>query len=74
MEALLAQKIPVASSCLGKGVCSKCRIIIVDGAKHLSPETPLEVEIRSRNKISEGSRISCQTRILGDVVIDTPYW
>jgi ferredoxin, 2Fe-2S len=74
MAALLEQKIPVASSCLGEGVCSKCRVKVVSGAENLSPETEKEKTLRARNKIPDGFRISCQTTLQGDVTLDTAYW
>ncbi len=74
MPTLLAQGLPVASSCHGEGVCSKCRIKIVTGAENLSPETDLERTLRKRNRVDDGLRISCQTRVLGDVTADTDYW
>jgi ferredoxin, 2Fe-2S len=74
MKALLNHGHPVASSCLGEGVCSKCRIEILSGANNLSAETQLEIDLKARNKIDRNCRISCQTHILGDIKIDTPYW
>jgi ferredoxin len=74
MEALLHAQLPVASSCYGKGICSKCRIQILSGAENLSDETDGEKLLRERNKIPDGHRISCQTKILGDIKIDASYW
>jgi 2Fe-2S ferredoxin len=74
MSALLAAGIPVASSCLGKGVCSKCRLVITSNPENLSQETPAEADLRKRNHISEDSRISCQALVLGDVEVDASYW
>ncbi len=74
MYALLNQGLPVASSCHGKAVCSKCRIRIVSGQENLSPETDLETELRKKNKISAEFRISCQTIVIGDITVDAEYW
>src|SRR4029077_13494468 len=74
MRALLDNGLPVASSCHGQGVCSKCRIHIIAGAENLSPETEVERALRSRLHIKPELRISCQTQVNGDVVIDTSYW
>jgi 2Fe-2S ferredoxin len=74
MAALLAHKVPVASSCLGEGVCCKCRIQIISGAENLSAETALEKNLKVKNKISDQFRISCQSKILGDITIDADYW
>ncbi|RYZ72061.1 MAG: (2Fe-2S)-binding protein [Proteobacteria bacterium] len=74
MEALLAAGLPVASSCRGDGVCAKCRIEIVEGAKNLSPETELETFLRERHSIPKNQRVSCQTQIQGDITVTTSYW
>lgn len=74
MKALLEKQIPVASSCLGRGVCSKCKITILAGAENLSSETTAERDLRKRNDISDDCRISCQTQVWGDILIDTDYW
>jgi len=74
MQALLAESRPVASSCHGQGICSKCRVRIVAGTENLSLETENEKSLRIRNRIEDDQRISCQATVLGDVTIDTPYW
>ncbi len=74
MQSLLDAGLPVASSCFGRGICTKCRVQIVDGAENLTPETSFEKEFRRRNRIAEGFRISCQVSVEGDVTVDTPYW
>ncbi len=74
MQALLAHEIPVASSCRGDGVCAKCRVRIVEGAKNLSPETEIEAMRRDQFDFAGDERLSCQAEVLGDITIDTPYW
>lgn len=74
MEQLLAAKIPVASSCQGKGVCCKCRVSLVSGIEFVSGATTAEVDLLARNGSEKSHRLSCQIRIFGDVTIDTSYW
>lgn len=82
MQALLDHGIPVASSCRGDGICAKCRIEIVSPAgaelteiaKNLSPENDSESFLRERHGLEPSERISCQTRVLGDITVDTTYW
>lgn len=74
MDALLAAGLPVASSCHGDGVCGKCRIRIVEGAENLSKIQEVERMMRERLKVPSDYRISCQTKIYGDILIDTTYW
>jgi 2Fe-2S ferredoxin len=74
MEALLKAGLPVASSCHGDGVCAKCRVQVVAGLENLSSVNSVEQMLRDRLRLASGWRISCQTRVLGDITIDTTYW
>ena len=74
MDELLLAGLPVASSCHGDGVCGKCRVQILEGAENLSQVQELERMLRERLKVPSGYRISCQTKIHGDILIDTTYW
>ncbi len=74
MKALTQSQIPVASSCGGDAVCAKCKIRIVSGLENLSPETEIEKSLRASQNISDDFRISCQTHVLGELLIDASYW
>jgi 2Fe-2S ferredoxin len=74
MQALLNAGLPVASSCGGDGICSKCRVRIISGGENLSAESEHEKILREQNSIADGWRISCQTLVNGDIEIDTNYW
>jgi ferredoxin, 2Fe-2S len=74
MRALLNNGIPVASSCNGDGVCTKCRIKIISGKENLSPETDLEKDLRDIHDIPNSERISCQTTVNGPITVDATYW
>jgi len=74
MEALLKAGLPVASSCHGDGICGKCRIQIHGGAENLSQIGPVEQLVRDRLGVPKEYRISCQARVMGDILIDTSYW
>lgn len=74
MQALLSHDIPVASSCKGDGICAKCRVKVLEGAKNLSPATEIEIIRRDQLDFDRAERMSCQAQVLGDVRIDTSYW
>ena len=74
MQALLSAGLPVASSCHGDGVCAKCRVQVVAGLENLSKIENLEQNLIDRNRLSPDKRIACQTRVFGDVTVDTAYW
>jgi ferredoxin, 2Fe-2S len=74
MQALLNSGLPVASSCHGDGVCSKCRIKIISGMQNLSTPNDTELILKEQNNIGKEFRISCQTEVLDDVTVDAGYW
>ena len=55
----------VSQVCGGDGACGTCRIEVIDGWDHLSPQTPDEIY----KELEEPYRLSCQAKLLADVVI-----
>lgn len=74
MAALNAHGVPVASSCKGDGICSRCRLKVVDGIKNLSEINAREQMLRTTHSLQKNERISCQSTVLGDITVDAPYW
>lgn len=74
MKSLLEHGHPVASSCRGEGVCSKCVVRVIKGADQLSNPSELEVQLKKKNNVGPNLRISCQTQVNGDITVDTGYW
>lgn len=74
MSLLLDAHLPVASSCKGDGICSKCRVDVRMGKENLSPELDLEAKTKKRNRVPEHNRLACQVYVRGSVTIDTDYW
>lgn len=74
MAVLRQNKIPVASSCQGDGICGRCRVQVYSGEQKLSAPNETEIFLRVREKLKANERISCQTKVLGDLLIDTTYW
>jgi 2Fe-2S ferredoxin len=68
---LQANGIPVASSCLGDGICGKCRMKIT-GA--LPEASPLEKDTLLRNKCEPDARLACQVTVVQDLEVETTYW
>ncbi len=71
MESLLAAGVPVASSCLGDGICGKCRVHVVGT---VTAATPLENETLKRNSADANKRLSCQIKVQEDIKVTTSYW
>lgn len=74
MKSLLAAKVPVASSCNGDGVCAKCKVQVIEGALGLSAANETEVFLSEKASLKKNERISCQTLVLSNVVVDAGYW
>ena len=51
--------------CGGLGHCTTCAVIPVSGAENLTPPNPEE----TYKEIEAPHRLSCQARLLGDVVV-----
>ncbi|MFW9989461.1 MAG: ASKHA domain-containing protein [Candidatus Odinarchaeota archaeon] len=66
-ESLLALNFAMSALCGGKGTCGKCLIRVLDPNPKISEPTEQERKILGNQKISEGFRLACQTRILGDL-------
>jgi 2Fe-2S ferredoxin len=72
MQALQNAGIPVASSCLGEGICSMCKMVV---RGNLTSPKDLEVRTLARNKLTEsGIRLSCQIQVTADITVTTSYW
>lgn len=74
MSALQGARLPVGASCSGEGVCGKCYVQIIKGSENLSPITKLEENLLSKYEMPPDTRMSCLTRVKGDITIAAPYW
>jgi uncharacterized 2Fe-2S/4Fe-4S cluster protein (DUF4445 family) len=76
--------VDIDSVCGGRGLCGRCQVKVAEGdfakhninsrADHVSPWNEVEQRYheKSRKGIKPGRRLSCQARILDDVVVDVP--
>lgn len=65
LQIAMALGIRVSHVCGGDGACGTCRIEVVEGWDHLTPPTPDEIY----KELEAPHRLSCQCRLLGDVVV-----
>jgi len=61
-------------SCGGIGACTSCRVRIVRGSQNLSPIGRAEAEQLRESGIFTTHRLSCQTQVFGDAVVERPLW
>ncbi len=83
LDAARSLGVDVDSVCGGRGLCGRCQVTCAEGefakhaitskADHLSPVGEVETRYGARHKnFKAGRRLSCQAKILGDLVIDVP--
>ena len=82
LQAARALGVDIDSVCGGRGICGRCQVNLAEGefakhgivsrADHLSAFSEVERSYGKRKTLAQGRRLSCSTRILGDVVIDVP--
>jgi uncharacterized 2Fe-2S/4Fe-4S cluster protein (DUF4445 family) len=64
--------VEIESSCGGKGVCKKCRVLIESNAEGVSPPTEVERQALDQEALAAGTRLACQTLVRGDVRVFVP--
>jgi ferredoxin len=60
----------IKSSCGGCATCSDCTIIVKSGEMNLTPQTFEELRLLGNVFHITKERLSCQTKITGDVTLD----
>ncbi len=60
----------IKSSCGGCATCTDCMIVVKSGELNLSPQTFEELRLLGNVFHITKERLSCQTRITGDVTLD----
>ena len=73
MEVLQKNEIPVASSCLGDGICGKCVLNVAFHAEP-SPTNELEALLKKKYQWDHQKRASCQVKITSDLEVTSTYW
>lgn len=60
-------------ACGGKGRCTTCRIIVLQGMAHFGPLTEAEMRYSSRGRLKDNERLACQcTLVSGDAIGKVP--
>ncbi|TET20216.1 DUF4445 domain-containing protein [Candidatus Bathyarchaeota archaeon] len=70
LDAIREAGIRIESICGGKGECGKCRVILNKG--EVSRLSTKSEKFLSPQEISEGHRLACQIRVLGDSEFTVP--
>jgi len=59
-------------SCGGKGRCTTCSIIVVEGMEGISKLSEVETKYKQLGKIDKNTRLSCQCTISNNISIEAP--
>ena len=70
LQALLKEKIYIKSSCGGHASCSDCVVKIVEGKENINKPSFDEKNLLGNVFFITKERLSCQTKITGDITID----
>ncbi len=60
LQALQAQGNDWMHACGGKGRCTTCRIVVLQGQEHFGPLTEAEVRYREKGRLKDNERLTCQ--------------
>ncbi|MGI9463940.1 MAG: 2Fe-2S iron-sulfur cluster-binding protein, partial [Aestuariivirgaceae bacterium] len=82
LQAARSLGVDIDSVCGGRAICGRCQVTpsfgefakhgIVSADSHLNGVTAVEERYDSKRGLKADRRLSCQTQILGDLVIDVP--
>ena len=73
LEIALKNGIDLEHNCGGNCACSTCHVIIREGMEYLSPmQIDEEDQLDEADGLTLSSRLACQAKISGDVVVEIP--
>ncbi|MEL7525871.1 MAG: ASKHA domain-containing protein [Pseudomonadota bacterium] len=82
LDAARSLGVYVESVCGGRGICGRCQISVSEGtfakenltssAGNLEAATDAETRYATLRSLASDRRLSCQAKILGDLVVDVP--
>jgi len=82
LDAARSLGVYVESVCGGRGICGRCQISVAEGhfakhgitsdISHLTPFSQVEQRYASKRTLPADRRLSCSSKVLGDLVIDVP--
>ena len=73
LDVALENGIDLEHNCGGNCACSTCHVIIKQGMEHLTPQSlDEEDQLEEADGLTLNSRLGCQAKILGDLVVEIP--
>ncbi len=72
LKGLQAHYIDWMHACGGKGRCTTCKAIIIEGMENLTHLTEAERAHRENGLLHENERLICQAQMKGDLIVLIP--
>lgn len=71
LQIALKNRVHIDHKCGGKGACLTCKVKI-SNQDNVSSPTKSELQKLGKSLISSGTRLACQTKVLGEVEVEIP--
>ena len=72
LEVAMRYKVPLNHSCGGMGICTTCRVFVLEGLEKIGPRTETESERAEERFFSDNERLSCQITAVPGLVLKIP--
>ncbi|MBX2968631.1 MAG: (2Fe-2S)-binding protein [Cyclobacteriaceae bacterium] len=72
LKAVQEEGIDWMHACGGKGRCTTCKAIVLEGEANLEPLTAAELRYQKQGLLRAGERLACQAVVTGDVTVRVP--
>jgi adenylate cyclase len=66
LDIAAAHQIPTVSACGGNGICSTCRVEVIEGLDQLEPPSEAEQTLARKRNWPANVRLACTARVVGD--------
>ena len=69
LEVAILSEIPTIAACGGRGLCSTCRVEVLEGLEELAPRSAAEEAMASKRRWPDNVRLACNARVVGSGVV-----
>jgi len=69
LQVALQNGIPHEHACGGNGLCSTCRVLVLEGEHNLAPKNETEQQLSAKKGFESRVRLACQAKVRGDVQV-----
>ncbi len=74
LEAALEELVEIRHNCGGLGMCTTCRVQVLEGGQALDPPNEAELYRLGAHRLAQGWRLACQTVVRDDLTIRLPRY